>query len=236
MWYEELSAPIPLSRPPPCWLAVKYKTFSQTKKYAPDFTVVNYWQKFPANLAQIAAAGGKRVHHTQYTHFTFNSPLRVLWQNLRPVAHNLEKPHMHYYLPLPHLYIYLPTYHGPHLAEVDALPIVAGTLVFRTGPVVLLLALSLVRAVTEKQGVIKRCRLSWRPRIRVQMRGGGSCGVSANKYNCAHHVTWSSNKLWTGTSTSIVNLCCTPTNIRDQGGWIPLEYRIYSAVGACWLP
>jgi hypothetical protein len=24
---------------------------------------------------------------------------------------------------------------------------------------------------------------------------GGSCGVSANKYCCAHHVTWSPNKL-----------------------------------------
>jgi hypothetical protein len=32
--------------------------------------------------------------------------------------------------------------------------------------------------------------------IRVQMRGGGggSCGVSANEYSCAHHVTWSPNK------------------------------------------
>jgi hypothetical protein len=26
--------------------------------------------------------------------------------------------------------------------------------------------------------------------------GGGSCGVSANEYTCAHHVTWSPNKLW----------------------------------------
>jgi hypothetical protein len=35
------------------------------------------------------------------------------------------------------------------------------------------------------------------------MRGkGGSCGFSANEYNCAHHVTWSPNKL----STSIFNL------------------------------
>jgi hypothetical protein len=34
------------------------------------------------------------------------------------------------------------------------------------------------------------------------MRGkGGSCGFSANEYNCAHHVTWSPNKL----STSIFN-------------------------------
>ncbi len=35
--------------------------------------------------------------------------------------------------------------------------------------------------------------------------GGWSCGVSANEYSCAHHVTWSANKLWR--STSIFNLC-----------------------------
>ncbi len=34
---------------------------------------------------------------------------------------------------------------------------------------------------------------------------GGSCGVSANEYSCAHHVTWSTNKLWG--SISIFNLC-----------------------------
>jgi hypothetical protein len=53
------------------------------------------------------------------------------------------------------------------------------------------------------------CADQWRPRIRVQMRGdggeGGSCGVSANEYSCAHHVTWSPYKLWR--STSIFNLC-----------------------------
>jgi hypothetical protein len=37
------------------------------------------------------------------------------------------------------------------------------------------------------------------------MRGGRSCGVSANEYSCAHHVTGSQNKLWS--STSIFNLC-----------------------------
>ncbi len=26
--------------------------------------------------------------------------------------------------------------------------------------------------------------------------GGGGCGVSANEYSCAHHVTWSPNKIW----------------------------------------
>ncbi len=41
--------------------------------------------------------------------------------------------------------------------------------------------------------------------FRVQKRGeGGSCGVSANEYSCAHHVTWGPNKLWR--STSIFNL------------------------------
>ncbi len=66
----------------------------------------------------------------------------------------------------------------------------------------------------KKHGVTKRCRLSLliapiaprrlnsAPHIRVQMRG--SCGVSAKEYSCAHHVTWSPNKLWR--STSIFNL------------------------------
>ncbi len=35
--------------------------------------------------------------------------------------------------------------------------------------------------------------------------GGWGCGVSANEYICAHHVTWSPNKLWR--SMSIFNLC-----------------------------
>jgi hypothetical protein len=40
------------------------------------------------------------------------------------------------------------------------------------------------------------------------MRGEGECGVSANEYSCAHHVTlWSPNKLWR--SNSIFNLCFT---------------------------
>jgi hypothetical protein len=35
--------------------------------------------------------------------------------------------------------------------------------------------------------------------------GVGGCRDSANKYSCAHHVTWSPNKIWR--STSIFNLC-----------------------------
>jgi hypothetical protein len=59
------------------------------------------------------------------------------------------------------------------------------------------------------QGVTKRCRLCLLTNsalvIWVQIRGeGGSCGVSANEYSCAHHVTWSPNKL--GRSTYIFNL------------------------------
>jgi hypothetical protein len=37
------------------------------------------------------------------------------------------------------------------------------------------------------------------------MRGDGGCGVSSNKYICAHHVTRSPNKL--RRSISIFNLC-----------------------------
>jgi hypothetical protein len=54
-----------------------------------------YRQKLPANLAQISATGGKRVHHTQYTHTQHThlaGILCVLWQNLRPVAPNQEEP------------------------------------------------------------------------------------------------------------------------------------------------
>ncbi len=61
-----------------------------------------------------------------------------------------------------------------------------------------------------EQGVTKRRRLSLLTNsalvIRVQMRGeGGIFEVSANEYSCAHHVTWSPNKLWR--STYIFNLC-----------------------------
>ncbi len=36
-------------------------------------------------------------------------------------------------------------------------------------------------------------------------RGEVACRVSTNQYSCAHHVTWSPNKLWRST-TSIFNL------------------------------
>jgi hypothetical protein len=58
--------------------------------------------------------------------------------------------------------------------------------------------------VRKCQGVTKRCRQSLLTNsalvIRVRMRGeGGNCGVSANEYSFAHHVTWSPNKLWRAT-------------------------------------
>ncbi len=39
---------------------------SQTILFSPDFIVVKYWKKLPANLAQISAAGGKEypIHST----------------------------------------------------------------------------------------------------------------------------------------------------------------------------
>ncbi len=40
-------------------------------------------------------------------------------------------------------------------------------------------------------------------------RGGGVCRVSANENSCAHHVTWSPNKLWR--SNSIFNLWSVPS-------------------------
>jgi hypothetical protein len=69
LWYGESIAPILLSPHPASLL--EYQAFRQTISYAPDFTVVNYWQKLPANPAQISTAGGKIVHHTQYTQFSW---------------------------------------------------------------------------------------------------------------------------------------------------------------------
>jgi hypothetical protein len=48
---------------------------------------------------------------------------------------------------------------------------------------------------------------------------GGGCGVSANEYRCAHHVTWSPSKLWR--STSIFNLFLTVLGIREHFGADP---------------
>ncbi len=66
------------------------------------------------------------------------------------------------------------------------------------------------------QGVTNttRCRLT-NSALVIRVQCGGSCGVSANEYSCAHHVTWSPNKLWR--STFIFNLC-----------WIPFVNQAYS--------
>jgi hypothetical protein len=52
-----------------------------------------------------------------------------------------------------------------------------------------------------QQGVTKRCRLSLLTNSAIvfysNAGGGGELrGLSANEYGCAHHVTWSPNKLW----------------------------------------
>jgi hypothetical protein len=61
---------------------------------------------------------------------------------------------------------------------------------------------------SHRQGVTKRCRLSLltNSAFVYDSKCGGTervVGVSANQYSCAHHVTWSPNKLW----RSIFNLC-----------------------------
>jgi hypothetical protein len=76
----------------------------------------------------------------------------------------------------------------------------------------------------------KRCRLSWLNNSALiyesQLRGeGGGCGVSANEYSCAHHVTWSPNKLWRSTCIFV------PTGILPS--FQPIGDSIRSPIG--WL-
>jgi hypothetical protein len=57
------------------------------------------------------------------------------------------------------------------------------------------------------------------------MRGeGGSFGVSANEHSCAHHVTWSPNKLWR--SVSIFNLCFHPCQFVTPFSLLYLSSRL----------
>ncbi len=84
------------------------------------------------------------------------------------------------------------------------------------------------------QGVTKRCRLylCWpiSPSyfLRVQMRGErGSCGVSASENSCAHHMTWSPNKL--RRSTSIFNLNWNPATPPPPRIWALIRGRYWSA-------
>ncbi len=68
--------------------------------------------------------------------------------------------------------------------------------------------------VLRSQRVAKRCRLSLltNSALVYESQCGGREGVvgsqSANEYSCAHHVTWSPNKLWR--STSIFNIWYVP--------------------------
>ncbi len=57
-------------------------------------------------------------------------------------------------------------------------------------------------------------------------------GVSANEYSCAHHVTWSPNKLWR--STSIFNLCCQAIPNAGGGGTCGASANEYSFVHITW--
>jgi hypothetical protein len=72
----------------------------------------------------------------------------------------------------------------------------------------------------ETMGVTKRCRLSLLTNSALVGGGGSGCGVSANEYSCALHLTWSPNKLWR--PTSIFNLCLKPLLVSD----VDLEVKI----------
>jgi hypothetical protein len=94
---------VPHSPSPPTLLA-SCET-SQTKSYCPRLTVVNYWQKLPCRPTwhKFQPHGTQYTLHSthrQYTHLA--GPLWVLWQNLRSVAPNQEKPHT-----TPFFFIYL---------------------------------------------------------------------------------------------------------------------------------
>jgi hypothetical protein len=84
------------------------------------------------------------------------------------------------------------------------------------------------KGVSFTQGVTKRCRLSWWPNSALvyepKCGEGGELGVSANEYNCAHHVTWSPNKLWR--SNFIFNLCVYPTTECGFKGTVSRDFRL----------
>jgi hypothetical protein len=93
-----------------------------------------------------------------------------------------------------------------------------------------------------KQGVTKRCRLSWLTNsalVEPKCGGrGGSCGVSANEYSCAvdnctvylgSMCTWSPNKLWRSNSGS------QPMSTAVHNAWSPNKLWRSNSIFNLWL-
>ncbi len=59
-------------------------------------------------------------------------------------------------------------------------------------------------------------------------RGEWDCGVSANECSCAHHVTWSPNKLWR--STSIFNLWVRASDCKCRSPGFDLSILRHSGI------
>ncbi len=75
------------------------------------------------------------------------------------------------------------------------------------------------------RGVTKRCRLSLLTKSILVYEsqcggdGGGGGGALANEYSCAHHVTWSPNKLW-WISTSILTYALAYPSGEEGGNFL----------------
>jgi hypothetical protein len=77
-----------------------------------------YWQKLSANLAQISATGGKRVHRTQYTYTVQTFSWLLLSFAAESSASDPQSGKAPYHsLPLPHLfYLYIS---GPFSQDIQ---------------------------------------------------------------------------------------------------------------------
>jgi hypothetical protein len=87
--YGELTAPLPLTPPPLTLLASCEISDIQTNHIiCPRLYCCQLLTETTSQSSR-----GKGVYHTQYTFtvHTYSGPCWVLWQNLRPVAHNQEK-------------------------------------------------------------------------------------------------------------------------------------------------